>query len=257
MTRGDHKPELHPCDAENPSFQTRTTFQLGSDTLYLNHVFKQSCFFKTFVALSKWCYNVWCISCGKPHLASVLIARLSPGIQLGRVSGSSAQPCQPGWESFRGSVTLFSNLELGAQLPLVTLRQGEGELCEDVGEDEEELHVGELGAGARSLAGAVRQETLLVLDHLGIVFQLFYDFLSPSFHLTIDVWYLALLQEMVWIKLIRVGPPPRIQIICYLTLGETNKNATWLRNKLFFILCSESPGVPVAGRQISHHQGSL
>ena len=52
MTRGDHKPELHPCDAENPSFQTRTTFQLGSDTLYLNHVFKQSCFFKTFVALS-------------------------------------------------------------------------------------------------------------------------------------------------------------------------------------------------------------
>ena len=182
MTRGDHKPELHPCDAENPSFQTRTTFQLGSDTLYLNHVFKQSFFCKTFVPPSKWCYNVWCISCGKPHLGSVLIARLSPGIQLGRVSGSSAQPCQPGWESFRGSVTLFSNLELGAQLPLVPLRQGEGELCEDVGEDEEELHVGELGAGARSLAGAVRQETLLVLDHL----ELFSNyFMISSLHLSI------------------------------------------------------------------------
>ena len=61
---------------------------------------------------------------------------------------------------------VVSHLELGSQLPFISLGQGEGELCEDVGEDEEELHVGKLGARARSLAGAVRQETLLVLDHL-------------------------------------------------------------------------------------------
>ena len=58
------------------------------------------------------------------------------------------------------------HLELGAQIPLVPLGQGEGVLSEDVGEDEEELHVGELCTRAGSLPRAVRQKAFLVLHHL-------------------------------------------------------------------------------------------
>ena len=58
------------------------------------------------------------------------------------------------------------DLELCSQLPLIPLWQGQGVLCEDVCEDEEELHVRKLCAGANSLSCAVRQKTFLVLDHL-------------------------------------------------------------------------------------------
>ena len=69
----------------------------------------------------------------------------------------------------------FFHLELGSQLSLISLRQGEGVLREDVGEDEEELHVGEFCTRASSLPRAVGQEAFLVLYHLkrGLMLLLF------------------------------------------------------------------------------------
>merc|ERR1712110_258239 len=81
-----------------------------------------------------------------------------------------------------------ASLELGSQLPLVSLRQGGGVLREDVGEDEEELHVGEFCTRASSLPRAVGQEAFLALYHL------------------------ALFQEMLRIEFIWVRPPPWVPV---------------------------------------------
>ena len=98
---------------------------------------------------------------------------------------------------------VVSHLELGSQLPFISLGQGEGVLSEDVGEDEEELHVGEFCTGANSLPRAVRQKTFLVLYHLKRGFDV------GCFYTVCVSYDLALFQEMLRIEFIWVRPPPQ------------------------------------------------
>ena len=53
----------------------------------------------------------------------------------------------------------------------VAVRRPEREVLEQVGEDQEGLHVGDVGRGARPAADAVGHEALLVVDELAVLVE--------------------------------------------------------------------------------------